>query len=92
MNDVNVCYMYSIFQLCVCFSETIIFGSFAACAMKVILTQNLANLNESQQQAVSSSVSAVVRYMAPHGIPRWTFQWMIDDGMNNVRVVISYAG
>ena len=48
----------------------------------VVLTQNL--VDESYQQAVGSSVSAVVRYMAFHGIPRWSFQWVLDNKTVNV--------
>ena len=48
----------------------------------ILLTANGAT--PSMQQAVGSSISAIISYMAPLGVPRWSFAWVLDDGVRNV--------
>ena len=61
---------------------------FAAISFKVMLTQDL--VSQSFQQAVDSSVSALVNFNGQHGIPLWSIKWMIDDGTTNVSCRLMY--
>ena len=64
------------------FSECLLIVSSVASAPSILLTQDM--VTPSLQQAVGSSVSAVVIFMGPHGVPFWSYEWKIKHAAGDV--------